>query len=139
MIDRRASVTTMLLKVREKIRRDFLPDLTEHGLTNQQWRILRFLYQRGPTGVTQIAEECALMQPSVVRMLPRLEGAGLVQRQPVAGDRRRTDILITDAGRARVEQILPILDRRYEQLERRIGGELLDRLSAVLNEVNAKL
>jgi homoprotocatechuate degradation regulator HpaR len=135
----RTSITTMLLKVREKIRRDFLPDLTEHGLSNQQWRILRLLHSAGPSGVSHIAEECALMQPSVVRMIPRLERLGLVRRQAVASDRRRTDVAITPEGAALVEKILPILDRRYEQLERRLGQDLLDRLSAVLNEVNAKL
>ena len=139
MTHRRSSLTTLLLRVREKIRKDFLPVLAEHKLSNQQWRILRLLYDSGVSGVTQIAEECALMQPSVVRMVPRLEGLGLVRRQRVEGDRRRTDVAITDQGRALVGQILPILDTRYEQLEKRLGGDVLDRLTAILNEVNAKL
>jgi homoprotocatechuate degradation regulator HpaR len=139
MTDRRASLTTLLLSVRENIRKDFLPVLAEFKLTNQQWRILRHLYDMGPLGMTRIAEECALMQPSVVKMVPRMEAQGLVRRQPVPADRRRTDVALTDAGRELVEKILPILDRQYAQLERRLGTELLDRLSAVLQEVNAKL
>lgn len=139
MTDRRASLTNLLLTVRENIRKDFLPVLAEYKLSNQQWRILRLLHNGGPLGMTRIAEECALMQPSVVKMIPRMEAAGLVRREPVPGDRRRTDIALTDEGGALVEKILPILDRQYAQLERRLGAELLDRLSAVLHEVNAKL
>jgi homoprotocatechuate degradation regulator HpaR len=136
---RRRSLTTLLLRVREKIRRDFLPVLAEFKLSNQQWRILRLLYDNGPSGVTQIADECALMQPSVVKMIPRLEAQGLVRRHKVASDRRRTDVDITDRGRELVEKILPILDRRYEQLEKKLGEEMLDRLCSVLDEVDAKL
>ena len=139
MTQRRQSLTIHLLRVREKIRKDFLPVLAEFKLSNQQWRILRLLYDNGVAGVSQIAEECVLMQPSVVKMVPRMESQGLVRRQKVEGDRRRTDVAITDKGRALVEQILPYLDKRYEQLEKRLGAELLDRLCAVLDEVDSKL
>ncbi len=139
MTPRRRSLTIHLLRVREKIRKDFLPVLAEFKLSNQQWRILRLLYDRGPSGVSQIAEECVLMQPSVVKMIPRLEAQGLVTRQKVEGDRRRTDVAITAQGRGLVEQILPRLDRILGHMEKRLGGDLLDRLCAVLDEVDAKL
>lgn len=139
MTPRRRSLTIHLLRVREKIRKDFLPVLAEFKLSNQQWRILRLLYDQGPSGVSQIAEECVLMQPSVVKMIPRLEAQGYVTRQKVEGDRRRTDVSITAEGRALVERILPSLDRILGHLEKRLGGDLLDRLCAVLDEVDSKL
>jgi homoprotocatechuate degradation regulator HpaR len=135
----RGNLTLLLLSVREKVRRDFLPALRKAGLTNQQWRILRILYERGDAGINQLSNDCVIMRPSVVSIVPRLEKIGFVTREKVAGDKRRTSISLTPKGRAKVEEILPVFKDLYDRLEERLGKAELDELFAVLRKVNAKL
>jgi homoprotocatechuate degradation regulator HpaR len=136
---RRGNLTVLLLSVREKVRKDFMPVLRDFGINNQQWRILRVLYDKGDSGITQIADDCVIMRPSVATIVPRLEAMGLVTRRKVDGDKRRNDVSITQKGKDLVEQILPILDRVYESFEEKLGVEQLDELFNVLNRVNSKL
>ncbi len=139
MSEERGNLTLLLLSVREKVRRDFLPALRKAGLTNQQWRILRVLYERGDSGINQLSNDCVIMRPSVASIIPRLEKADLVARNKVPGDKRRTSISLTSKGRAKVEEILPTFSGLYQRLEERLGKTELDELFAVLRKVNAKL
>lgn len=139
MSEERGNLTLLLLSVREKVRRDFLPALRKAGLTNQQWRILRILYERGDSGINQLSNDCVIMRPSVASIIPRLEKANFVVRNKVPGDKRRTSISLTAKGRDKVEEILPMFADLYQRLEDRLGKPELDELFAVLRKVNAKL
>ena len=139
MSEERGNLTLLLLSVREKVRRDFLPALRKAGLTNQQWRILRILYERGDSGINQLSNDCVIMRPSVASIIPRLEKANFVVRNKVPGDKRRTSISLTQKGRDKVEEILPMFSELYQRLEDRLGKPELDELFAVLRKVNAKL
>ena len=90
-------------------------------------------------GVTQIADACLILAPSIVGIIPRMETMGLVARKPVAGDRRRANISLTPKGLEMVEQILPRLDVIYQELEDSLGETRLQELFRVLDEVAARL
>lgn len=135
----RRNLPLLLLSVRERVRHGFQPVFRSFGITEQQWRILRQLYERHDMGVTQIADACLILAPSIVGILPRMEAMGLVERKAVAGDRRRANISLSAHGRNMVEQILPLLDVQYQALEDSLGEAKLQELFTVLDEVNARL
>ena len=56
----------------------------------------------GPRRITDLAETEALAQPSVSKLVDRLEGRGLVLRERVAGDGRAVLVSISDEGRERL-------------------------------------
>ena len=61
-----ASLPMALLLAREATMRRFRPSLAEHGLTEQQWRVLRALASADqPIEVSVLAERTALLAPSV--------------------------------------------------------------------------
>ena len=64
------SLPMELLRAREAVMRRFRPGLRGHGVTEQQWRILRALAHSGPLEVSQLADATCLLAPSLSRILP---------------------------------------------------------------------
>jgi DNA-binding MarR family transcriptional regulator len=46
----------LLLQARERVMARFRPILNEHGITEQQWRIVRLLLEEGPLEPREIGE-----------------------------------------------------------------------------------
>ena len=67
------SLPMSLLRAREAVMRQFRPSLRNHGLTEQQWRILRALTAVDTIEVTELARVAFLLGPSLSRILRDLE------------------------------------------------------------------
>jgi DNA-binding MarR family transcriptional regulator len=67
--------------------------------------------------ITELAAAEQVAQPSMTALVGRLEGRGLVQREPDPADRRAVRVAITDAGR---EQLAAVRAARAELLTARI-------------------
>lgn len=80
MLKPRPSLTLTLLQAREAAMGFFRPLLNEHGLTEQQWRIIRILWQRGEMESHQLAKQACILKPSMTGVLSRMERDGYVQR-----------------------------------------------------------
>ena len=62
MRDFSRSLPMSLLRAREAVMRQFRPSLRNHGLTEQQWRILRALTAVDAIEVTELARVAFLLQ-----------------------------------------------------------------------------
>lgn len=82
--------------------------LSDAGITEQQWRILRVLVEFGPLEASRLAEHACLLLPSQTRIVNNLVEKGLVKRTPHPTDRRRHTVAVTAAG-------LQIIDDNVEQ------------------------
>jgi len=71
--------------------------LAEIDLTLPQYRVLALLND-GSASATDAAERLAVSPPSVTAVIDGLVARTLVLRAPVAGDRRRVELVLTDAG-----------------------------------------
>ena len=76
------SLPMALLRAREAVMRRFRPGLRRHGVTEQQWRVLRALAHSGPMEVTELASATFLLPPSLSRILPDMETRALIRRTP---------------------------------------------------------
>lgn len=74
----RPSLTMALLQARESAMLFFRPSLNRHGLTEQQWRIIRVLRRYGELESHQLAELVCILKPSMTGVLQRMERDGLV-------------------------------------------------------------
>src|SRR5207244_11195184 len=90
MRDFSRSLPMSLLRAREAVMRQFRPALREHGLTEQQWRILRALAAIDCMEVTDLARTAFLLGPSLSRILRDLETRGLIERRTAEADQRRS-------------------------------------------------
>ena len=63
----------LLLQARESVMAHTRPSLREHGLSDQQWRVLRALASHhGPIEVTLLATATYILPPSLSRILKDL-------------------------------------------------------------------
>ena len=83
------SLPMSLLRAREAVMRQFRPSLRNHGLTEQQWRILRALTAVDAIEVTELARVAFLLGPSLSRILRDLEARDLIERRTAEADLRR--------------------------------------------------
>jgi len=128
-----------LMKARDAVMKEFTPHLREHGLSTQQWRVLRALEEEEALDATEIAGRCALLMPSLTRILQNLEGRDLVSRVPAKNDLRRTLVSITAEGRHLFEVIAPLQEARYDLITERFGYGKLELLYELLDELIAKV
>src|SRR5690606_10686542 len=97
------SLPMALLRCRDAVLARFRPMLREHGISEQQWRILRALDSDGPMRASDLAADTLLSLPSLSRLLKTLADRRLIRRNPSADDQRAVTITITDKGRRLVE------------------------------------
>jgi homoprotocatechuate degradation regulator HpaR len=133
------SLPMALLRTREAVVQRFRSVLSRHGLTEQQWRILRALDGRDGLEVSLLAEQCRILLPSMTGILKRMESRGLVRRDANQADGRSTLVRLTEASQALVEGIKPEVVEVYEEIERILGKRKLEQLYALLEELEAGL
>lgn len=126
----------LFLHARETLMVRFRPVLNTAGLSEQQWRVLRHLYDIDAVDAAGLARACQVLAPSLTRMLRSLESSGLIERCQDAADLRRQVIRLSPSGRQLVQRLSPEIEAIYQQLETRIGKEQLARVYA---EVQAML
>jgi homoprotocatechuate degradation regulator HpaR len=122
-----------LLRAREAVMRHFRPALRAHGLTEQQWRILRALSSIDTIEVTDLAHVAYLLGPSLSRILRDLESRRLIERKAVKSDLRRGTISITAKGLKVIEAVAPSSEAIYAEITRRYGAQKLADLQELLN------
>src|ERR1700738_908927 len=108
-----------LLRAREAVMRQFRPSLRNHGLTEQQWRILRALASIDAIEVTELAHVAFLLGPSLSRILRDLEARHLIERRPAKGDLRRGVVSISAKGLKLIEAVAPSSEAIYAAITRR--------------------
>ncbi|MFZ1868492.1 MAG: homoprotocatechuate degradation operon regulator HpaR [Steroidobacteraceae bacterium] len=133
------SLPMALLRSREAVMRLFRPGLRKHGVTEQQWRILRALAHSGPMEVTGLAAATFLLAPSLSRILPDLEKRGLVVRRQVAADLRRSVVSLEPKGLRLIAAHAPYSEEMYARIARRFGTERAGQLLALLEELESSL
>ncbi|MFJ4112311.1 homoprotocatechuate degradation operon regulator HpaR [Pseudomonas sp. NPDC089758] len=135
MIKSRPSLTLNLLQAREAAMRFFRPSLNEHGLTEQQWRVVRILHEQGPTEVLKLAALACILPPSMTGVVSRMQKAGLVKKQKILHDQRIVLVDLTDAGCACFVSMSQCMEESYLQLQASLGEARLRELMGLLHDL----
>src|ERR1700693_4657847 len=129
----------MMLQAREHVIALSRPILNAHGITEQQWRIVRLLLDPGPLEPHEIGELCRLSSPSLAGVLSRMENIGYVRRKRLANDQRRVRVSLTPRSRALASRLAPLIEAVYAHLEDRLGKEFAEDFYRVLDDLSVKL
>jgi homoprotocatechuate degradation regulator HpaR len=127
----------LLLEAREAVMAHFRPNLRVHGLTDQQWRVLRVLGERGATDTGTVAAQAYLLGPSLTGVLLRMERDGLISRSRDPQDARRSQVTATLHGKSMVQKLSDSIEQHYAAMELALGKEQLVQLYALLDAVIA--
>ena len=121
--------------------RRFRRDDVWHELSLEEYDVLYTLASSPDrtARIRDLQERSLLTQPSLSRLVERLEAAGLVERGPVAGDRRGVAVTLTDEGR----RLQRLVGGRHLRSIDRVVGEALDAdelatLRALLDRLRAR-
>ena len=135
------SLPMMLYRTLDAVMPRFRRIFSEFGLTEQQWRVLRVLWQGERIALGELAELTLIPPPSLVGVVDRLTKGGLADRARSVTDRRNVFVFATARGKALESEVRPRVDEAYAELRRSvdartwkslIGG--LERISSVDDE-----
>jgi DNA-binding MarR family transcriptional regulator len=93
-------------------------DLRARGLPPLAWYdVLWPLYQAKERRLrmNELADQVVLSRTGLVRLVDRVEAAGLLRREPVPEDGRGTYAVITDDGVATLRRMWPVYRRHIER------------------------
>ena len=135
--DTTRSLPIAMLRARETMMAPIRQMLNKAGVTEQQWRVLRVLDERGTMDPKDLAHAACLLNPSLTRIMQLLEKKRLIARHDHPSDRRKVLLEITDAGRDLLSAAAPESAAIFARLEERYGRARMDQLLDLLNELSA--
>jgi DNA-binding MarR family transcriptional regulator len=129
--------TVALLRTSDVVRRRLARVVEQHGITLQQYNVLRILRgARGePMSAFDIADRLIEEAPGVSRLLDRLVAKKLIQRDRCSEDRRRLECSITAKGL----ELLARLDEPILAADSAVMDGLTAREVAMLNDLLTRI
>lgn len=108
-----------------------------HGITMQQYNVLRILRGQhpNPVKVNDIMERMLDKMSNASRLVDKLLAKKLVERTECSSDRRAVDVVITEQGLA----LLKLLDEDQTQWEDELKKRLIEEDATVLSDLLDKL
>lgn len=133
------SLPIVLLRARESVMAHFRPMLAEHGLTEQQWRVLRVLSEEGEQDASHLAEHACILPPSLTRMLKTLEANGWIEGRRDKDDGRRMLFRATDDGLKFIDTVSPKGAAIYDEIIASFGEDKLRQLVDLLDDLQVSV
>ncbi len=131
------SLPMMLYAALDAVLPRFRVIFKDFGLTEQQWRVLRVLWERQSMGFGELASLTYISPPSLVGVVDRLRGMGLVDKARSADDRRAVEVTLTAAGQNLEQQVMPRVDEAYRELQHSVDSATWRSLLKGLEKVAA--
>ena len=117
----------LIQRIENHLKANALPPLTWYDVL---WPLHRAEDRR--LRMNELAQEVVLSRTGLVRLVDRIEAAGLLRREPVAEDGRGSYAVITKEGVATLRRMWPVYRRHIEQ-------DFLDPLGAGAARLRASL
>jgi DNA-binding MarR family transcriptional regulator len=116
-----------ILSTASYLRRFCSPVFDQHGITSQQYNVLRILRGAGLGGLPtlDIAERMVEQAPGITRLLDRLEKKKLVRRERPSENRRQVLCYITKPGLDLLQELdTPVRNQDNQALHRLDQSEI---------------
>jgi len=102
--------------------------LTETGITEQQWRVLRVLAEFGPQNSSALASRACLLFPSLTRIAQTMRDKGLIKLSRDDEDRRRQTISLTKKGQKVIDDKADHAAQIVKGYKKKLGEEKYEQL-----------
>lgn len=122
----------LLAQASQLISGEFHRVARDHGLSVSEWRVLASLAGGPPVSISELAQMSVTKQPTVTRLIDRMEERGHVRRMPHASDRRITLVGITPDGLRQVRGLMRRARSHERQVLEPFGLERAAELKATL-------
>lgn len=122
----------LLAQVSQLISGEFHVIVQASGFEVSDWRVLSTLADGRAISIGRLAQISVTKQPTVTRLLDRMEAQGYVKRIPHETDRRVTLVRITPRGQQLVATLIEQAKAHEEQVLAPLGKQKADALKATL-------
>jgi DNA-binding MarR family transcriptional regulator len=109
------------------------------GVSSSQLATIYFVAKHGGASLTEIADTLDLNKSAVSGMLGRLEGAGLVRRQPDPQDGRGSQVFLTAKGEAVRTASLPLVRQLTAELTAGFDATEVETVTRFLSSIVDRL
>lgn len=107
----------------------------QHGLSVSEWRVLATLSGGAAISIGQLAQISVTKQPTVTRLLDRMEAKRQVERLPHDSDRRVTLVRITRTGARTVAKLIDLAREHEHRVLEPFGLERAEELKNTLRRM----
>ena len=125
----------LLAQASQLISGEFHRVVAARGVSVSEWRVLATLAGGEPMSIGRIAEIPPLKQPTVTRLLDRMETKGHLRRLVNDGDRRVTLVAISAAGSRLVGKLIPLALEHEQRVLEPFGLARAEALKATLHAI----
>lgn len=129
-------LASLLAMASHRVSDEFHKEVRKAGLTVTEWRVLGSLIEGEGETVGEVARLAVTKQPTLSKVLPRLEQEGLVTLTTARTDRRQTVVQITPKGTRLIsglcDRALLHQKRLMEKLDSDHSEQLIEMLRAII-------
>lgn len=122
----------LLAQVSQLISGEFHVIVQASGFEVSDWRVLSTLSDGKAISVGRLAQVSVTKQPTLTRLLDRMEAHGYVKRLPHETDRRITLVRITPSGQKLVSALIEQARAHEDQVLAPLGKDKAEELKATL-------
>ncbi|MDR2022634.1 MAG: MarR family transcriptional regulator [Hungatella sp.] len=109
--------------------------LNNFNITRSQWIALYYIKNNDMITQRQLADKMSLKEPSVVRLIDKMERYGWVNRISSNDDKRMKFLILTDSGKEIETAMLDVAEKFKSDVLNGISFEDLDVFKATLNKM----
>ena len=131
------SLPMMLRRALDAVMPRFRKIFNDFGLSEQQWRVLRVLWESEAETLNKLADLTLIPAPSLVGIVDRLEREQLVTRQRSEVDRRKVNVVLTSQGAALEAEVMPRVAKAYADLKRSVDADTWESVMHGLAQITA--
>ena len=125
----------LLAQASQLISGEFHLTVGAHGFSVSEWRVLATLFGKEPLSIGRIAQITTMKQPTVTRLLDRMQAKGLIERLDKGTDRRVTLVAITAAGSRKVSRLIRLAREHEQRVLEPFGLQRAEELKSTLRSI----
>ena len=128
-------LAALLGQASQLISTEFHQVVRSQGFSVTEWRVLASLFGSKGMSIGHLATISLTKQPTVTRLLDRMEALGHVRRTPQTKDRRVTHVSITPQGQKIVKSLIKQAKAHEEKILEPFGFAQAEALKHTLRQI----
>ncbi len=129
----------MVQDVARLMRREYNRRVQVTGMTQAQWRAIMVLWRNPGISQARLADILEMQPISVARLLDRMQGASLVERQPDPTDRRAVRLFLSDKAEPLRQRLCAYGAETRKLVLEGISPKEQEQLMDILNRMRANM
>ena len=133
------SLGFIMNRTNNKLKNTLIQIFKPYDVTPEQWVILKRLWQQEGITPKYIAELTFKDQPTVVRILEKLERKGFIFKEINLEDSRSYLIYLTESGRELKNVLIPLAEEKQKDALNGLDKKDIEKLFQMLNKIYENL